>query len=160
MAKAIVESEFRPFSVKEALLLVETLDKSVFEQFKDLITVYTKGKVNINTASSGVLQALGLSEDLSQIIISYREGYDGELGTEDDGIFKDTASILDNLNEFNRLTEEQEETLLNLINCHLLCVKSNNFDIALQVEKDHKPIRSFNIIFESGTGNIKFWQED
>ena len=72
--------ERRPFKVKEEILLVEGMDKEKFEQFKDLITVYGDGKVNINTASEGVLKALGLEEELVGIIVRYRRNQTARIG--------------------------------------------------------------------------------
>lgn len=51
----------------------------------DLFTVYGDGRVNINTVSSTILAALpGLDEQAAQIIVDYRVGVDGIVGTEDD----------------------------------------------------------------------------
>lgn len=51
----------------------------------DIFTVYGDGKVNINTASKPILAALpGLDEEVAELILTYRAGPDGKLGTEDD----------------------------------------------------------------------------
>jgi len=72
LAEAIVNSGLRPFRTINELLLVKDISKENFLLFKDLITVYGQGKVNINTASRAVLIALGLEEETADLILSFR----------------------------------------------------------------------------------------
>lgn len=58
----------------------------------DLFTPLSNGAVNINTASSAVLQvALGIPDNLAAEIIRVRSGLDGIEGTEDDTPFQNTG---------------------------------------------------------------------
>ncbi len=75
---------------------------------ESVLTVHGDGKVNINTASATVLDALpGLSEEHAKDIVAYRAGDDGEIHTEDDGVFTEVGQ----LKEVAGLTDEQFESL-------------------------------------------------
>jgi len=61
----------------------------------DLFTPISNGAVNINTASSAVLQvALGIPDNLAAEIIRVRTGLDGLEGTEDDTPFQNTGMAM------------------------------------------------------------------
>lgn len=117
----------KPFECLEELLLVRGITPELIYG-KDLngngiidtnertlvkyLTVYGDGLININTASAVVLTAILQREDLSYKIVEYRLGEDNQLGTSDDGIFRDTASIIDCLNNsFNPLIPDEEELI-------------------------------------------------
>jgi len=157
LAKAIAESPLKPFLLKEELLLVDGINAEIFLGFKDLITVYSEGRVNINTASGQVLKVLGLSDDLIEIILNYRKGKDGEEATEDDGEFKDTASILSDLRTFTILTTEGELQLIEANN--LLCVDAKNLRLNIETKVLGKPAKNYSVILKRPQGKIKLWQE-
>lgn len=87
LAKKIIESGMRPFTFKEELLLIDGITKEIYLQFKDLITVYGSGAVNINTASREVLQISGLADNTIETILNFRKGEDGEELTSDDAAY-------------------------------------------------------------------------
>lgn len=61
------------------------LDVPVYSNaFVNLFTTLGNGKVNINTASPDVLQLFGFDEIQAQEIVTFRAGFDGMEGTEDD----------------------------------------------------------------------------
>jgi general secretion pathway protein K len=63
---------------------------------RDLLTAYSMGRVNVNTASRGVLKAwIGLDDAATDAIISRRAGPDGEEGTEDDLPFQQVVGALE-----------------------------------------------------------------
>lgn len=160
LVKVIIDSPRRPFKLKEELLLIEGLDKDKFNQFKDLITVYGEGKININTVSSEVLSILGLDADLVQIIMRYREEYpgaDGEWGTEDDGAFINPSNILSDLRGFNPLTLKQEQDLLAIIN--ILGVKSEylRLNVIPQI-KARSGIHYSILIYPAENKIISWWE--
>jgi len=72
-----------PFEILEELLLVKGMTREIFEKVKEDVTVFGEGKININTVGKRVLYGLGLEEDCAKKVLSYREGTDGEEGTED-----------------------------------------------------------------------------
>ena len=132
------------------------LDEEIFSKIKDLITVYGNGRVNINTAKAEVLKALGFDNDLVRIIEEFRKGADGEELTEDDGIFENVHSIIDNLRSFTPLYEKQEAIILERISQGLLGVSSENYLAQIETyflgEK-----KKFEILLT--TEKIKKWQE-
>ncbi len=124
LAEAIVNSNLRPFSTINEVLLVEGISKKKFLQFKDLVTVYGAGKVNINTVSKAVLVALGLDEELADLLLRFRrENKFTPLDTEPVtdlpvepayGI-SNLAGLLNDLRGFNDLSLRQEQDLLSLL---------------------------------------------
>jgi len=58
------ESKDSPFQVLDELLLIRDIDQDIYDQITPYITIYGDGKVNVNTASSVVLLALGLGVDV------------------------------------------------------------------------------------------------
>lgn len=133
----------KPIECLEELILIHGITKELFFgndlngdgmiDFNEgglakYITVYgDDGLVNINTASTTVLRALGFTEDLSYKIMRYRLGYDEVQGTADDGIFTDVSKVASDLNYFEPLMPGEEE----LINekQSLLKVKSRYYTV-------------------------------
>jgi type II secretory pathway component PulK len=73
-----------PFDSKEEIRLVEGWQDDVYERFRDQITIYGNGRVNINTASDEVIKGLirafypqtqnpGYDEQLDQVLLDMRE---------------------------------------------------------------------------------------
>jgi len=73
-----------PFDSKEEIRLVEGWQDDVYERFRDQITIYGNGRVNINTASDDVIKGLirayiptmnnpGADERMEQVIAAMRE---------------------------------------------------------------------------------------
>ena len=83
------------FEFIEELFLVEGMTKEVFGRLKELVTIYRgdDSKVNINTAVEEILGAIIGNSAIVQDVLAYRKGADGEEGTEDDGIFRDSSDI-------------------------------------------------------------------
>ncbi|MCK4794420.1 MAG: general secretion pathway protein GspK, partial [Desulfobacteraceae bacterium] len=74
----------------------------------DIFTVYGDGKININTTSRAILAALpGLDEEVADILLTYRDGPDGQFGTDDDMCFTSTEDLAN----VEGLTELQIELL-------------------------------------------------
>jgi DNA uptake protein ComE-like DNA-binding protein len=159
LAKAIADYPFKPFLLKEELLLVEGITAEIFSGFKDLITVYSEGRVNINTAGASVFSVLGMSDDLIEIILNYRKGKDSEEATEDDREFKSAATILNDLTEFTILTGPQERQMIELLTSNLLGVYAKNLRLNIETKVLGNPIKNYVVILERTTGKIRFWQE-
>lgn len=118
-----------PFESVEELLLVREVTPNLLSQWKDLLTIYGNGKVNINTASLEVLHTLGLEDDLIEKIDEFRQGLDQHWGTEDDGVFKEEGSIARTLFEYEPLNAQDVSKLVNLVSKGLLGVQSKFFMI-------------------------------
>ena len=159
LAELISKSSLKPFLLKEELLLVEGVTGEIFLEFKNLITTFSSGQVNINTAVQDALKALGLGDDLVEIILRYRIGPDQLEASEDDGEFKDSASILNDLRKFTILNVEQELQIAELLSSNSLCVNSSNIRLNISTQVHGKEAMKYAVILERATGKIKFWQE-
>ncbi|MDO8489086.1 MAG: helix-hairpin-helix domain-containing protein, partial [Candidatus Omnitrophota bacterium] len=120
LADKIVLSGVRPFSSINEVLLVEGMTKDNFILFKDLVTVYGSGKININTASKGVLLALGLDSEVAEGILRLRKEHKIEntdpASSSDLGYgFSSTSEILDDLRSSISLGLRQEQDILSLL---------------------------------------------
>jgi len=131
------------FQVLEELLLVKGITPEIFCKIKDIVTVYGGGKVNINTAGYNTLYALGLSESLCRQIIEFRQGDDGEFGTEDDNDFISVQRVGD----IGPLFTEESIQINKLISGNILSVESNVFRInSVGQLKIDKGVYSRNIV--------------
>ncbi len=109
------------------------------------ITIYGRGKVNINTAPRKVLQAL-LGNVLAGKVVRYRQGADREISTDDDGWFSDSSTPVDvpfgygqviNLDlalTAEPFTQSEWNKLRNLKTNSLLSVSSHTYTIYAQAE--------------------------
>lgn len=132
VARNIIEARSVPFVLGEELLLVEGVNQEIFSLIRDLITVYSEGAVNINTASSDVLEFLGCDEDLAGIIQRFRAGPDGIEATEDDPIFENAGTIISDLRSSTPLFQAQEATLLSLVSQGFLGVDSGHYTVIIE----------------------------
>lgn len=155
LAARIFTSGLKPFVRKEEALLVEGVTEEKFSQFKDLITVHSSGKININTAAREALKVLGLDEDLTNIIITFRNGPDGQEATEDDEVFKDPGGILNKLRAFTILSGAQEASLLQAMS--LLGTDSQNFSVEATTYIANKQAMKYSIVTDGN--RIKQWSE-
>lgn len=98
------ESERRPrayMSLEEFRELERVRDSEWYGRrgragLRDVITVFGDGRININTCSREVLEAIpGLDREAVEAIIEYRAGPDEELGTSSDRAFEDIADVTD-----------------------------------------------------------------
>jgi type II secretory pathway component PulK len=154
----------KPYSCKnddfefiDELLLVKGCTSENLAQFRDLITVYGSGKVNINTAPRSVLKAIGLSDTLADVIIGYRQGIDGMPGTKDDHVFLSIASINAQLNEYKSLTVDETTQLNNMNN--MLTTVSTYFSIPIQVDLAKGGRRNVMAVVDKRQKRIVYWSE-
>ena len=76
------------FEFIEELFMVRGMTPAIFNEIKDYITVYGEGKINVNTASKKVLDAvIGDVNIVDDFILKARKGADEISGTEDDKQF-------------------------------------------------------------------------
>ena len=120
----------KPFELLQELLLVKGVSRELFrgedtngngklDEGEDLngdgemqlglcelLTVHGDGLVNLNTASADVLaSASGMSDESARAFAAYRNGNDGEVGTDDDVVFGslDDLKGVPSLSEFDYL---------------------------------------------------------
>ncbi len=158
--KAPYECKNGEFQVIEELLLVKGMTPEIFSKLQKVITIYGEGKVNINTVDVNTLYGLGLDTRLAERIVEFRQGSDGEMGTDDDNIFK-TIGELGNIGPL--FTEES--TQLNYI-LGMLAVKSDVFRInSFGIFETSQRRLQRNIVCvierqEKDPPNILYWHEN
>ena len=145
-ALEITSSTYRPFKVKEVLLLVDEIDEEVYNEMKDFVTIYGYGRININTCSEDTLIAMGMDDNLIELIIDYRKGEDDELYTSDDRIFEIETSIIDNLKEEFYLSLSEQQDLIAFMGKNAIDVKSGHYRIVADVYVSEKLIDRYTIV--------------
>lgn len=155
-AVAVVNSKLRPFSLKEEIMAVEEIDEKDYDEFKNLITIFGNGTVNVNTAGEEILKLVGMDSGLIEQIMEYRLGEDGELYTEDDGYFESTGVIAENLNEIGSVSLSEEQDLNAAISKNLLGVSASSYEIKADVYVNDKLADSYSIIIGKDAGGEKY----
>ena len=145
------------FSSIEEILLVEGMNPVIFSRIRDHVTVYSDGKVNINTTTTPVLMALGLSLELAGKVISYRAGADMTEGTVDDRVFYPVDAILEDLAGTYSLSDEEILELTDLIGSGVLDTLSKTFNAVCTGKLDvGGPVSKGVCIFQK-SGHILYW---
>ena len=151
--RGLRELRERSFEVLEELLLVEGMSDEIFQALDPFITIYTDGKVNLNTAPREVLKALGMGESLINKLLGFRRGLDGIRGTADDQCFASVGSAPQQLDAFNALAPQEAAELTNLITQNRLKVTSSFFRIhSSGTVRNGKIIRSMEGIVQRVVG--------
>lgn len=163
LAENVYKSDLKTFSVKEELLLVKDMTQEAYDQFKDLITVYSdeaNAQVNINTASKEVLDVLGLGPVAAEDVVKYRDifckGDDGEYFNENDKVIQDPHGDL----SLAGLGSESLAELDKLIGKNLIGVNSRNVRLNVTAKLLGNVIGNYTIIFDRQGGLVKSWQEN
>ena len=161
LADKIVNCGRRPFKAAEELLLVEGMTREKFQGFRELVTVYGDGKVNINTVSPRVLVILGLDDELAGKIARYRRespGPDEKKGTDDDGAFTNPGLVLTQLQKFDDdLSTRQEQDLLSLQSS--LVSSSHYLTARVGALVRGKALNRYSVVLETSKGQLLFWSE-
>jgi len=166
MADKIANSGLRPYVSINEVLLAEDMTEEEFRLFKDMVTVYGTGRVNVNTASKAVLVCLGLDEELADIIIKFRQEHkiepkkdkDGNpIGPEDDYGFSSLSSMVADLRDFASLSLRQEQDLISLQN--YLDVKSEYLRFNIIPQINNKAGTHYSVVINPATKKIVSWRE-
>ncbi|MBN2830807.1 MAG: helix-hairpin-helix domain-containing protein [Candidatus Omnitrophica bacterium] len=165
LAESIANSGMRPFRSVNEVLLVEGMNKESFLLFKDLVTVYGAGRININTVSKGVLLALGLDNDLADAIIRFRtqnqiEPVDASLALDpvpDYGI-STLSTLLDDLRRFVTLGLRQEQDLLSLLTTFDVRSEYLRFNVVTRFGEEKGPC--YSIVIHPATKKVISWREE
>ncbi|MFQ5680914.1 MAG: helix-hairpin-helix domain-containing protein [Candidatus Omnitrophota bacterium] len=161
-AAAIIASPLRPFKVKEEVVAVEGIDEDSFARFGDFVTTYGNGRVNINTAKDEVLKALGMDDDLVEIINGYRFGPDGEAATEDDMFFEAADKIGSSLRGYTSLFVSQELLFIQLVSQKLLDVSTQSVSLEITTKVLGRQAMRYSLIVEEdedGGWGLRQWRE-
>ena len=123
------EVKDKPFEVLEDIWLLEGMTPEAYQTLRPFITVYTDGKVNLNSAPREVLRALNMGEELVDKVLRFRRGSDGIRGNDDDQSFAGLGGAEQQLNTFESLTPQEASQLTGLITQNRLKVGSSVFRI-------------------------------
>ncbi len=152
LGESLGEVKGKPFEVLEEVLLVEGMTDEVFEALQAVTTVYTDGKVNLNTSPKEVLESLGMDDGLVDKILRFRKGLDGIRGTEDDQIFTDIGGAQQQLSAFEPLTPKETSQLTAVVSRNRLKVTSGFFRIySTGTVRDGKIVRSVEGVIQRPT---------
>jgi len=146
----------RCFSTLEELLLVDGMSSEIFLEVRDYITVFTNGRININTASIPVLASLGLSDSLAHKVVLFRSGPDMTEGTLDDNVFY-SADISEVLTGHYDLSDIETDELLRLSARGVLDTRSGTFNAVCTGKLDRgRGCGKVMCVFEKDD-RIKYW---
>ncbi len=149
-----------PYQMLEELHLVKGIDDALYEQMMPYVTVYGDGKVNINTASSAVLYALGLEDETISKIISSRRGQDGVEATSDDHIFIRTFDVASDVAAFVKLTGQDIRAIDSLNARSLLTVNFGDWSCVIKARMLRKANSvDVRMVFAGATGAVLLWKE-
>ena len=145
------------FQVLEELLWVRGMTDEIFLKVKDVITVYGDGRVNIHTASPLAFQALGMTENMAEKIIFFRNGEDEVGGTQDDRHIEKMANLTYDLRQGAGLTSEEITKILELSTSRLLSTASAHFTFQAVGEMGGRVERILCTVDKMG--KIRYWRE-
>jgi len=141
----------------EELLFVKGMTFPVFKGLEPFITVYGDGRVNINTSSAYVLEAMGLSRQTAENIDLFRRG--GRSGkTGFFRVFKSQPEIIFDLEKVFTLPDGDRNTLLTLLGENKLSTDSFIFRIT-SIGSFHGDFYEIQCIYDR-TGSIQYWAGD
>jgi len=162
-AIAITSSKYKPFALKEKIMMLDEIDEENYKEIEDLITVYGEGGININTCDEEMVGYLGLDDTLISRIMEFRSGEDGELYTKDDGVFESVESIVENLMETIYLTAGEKAELEMFVGKKLVSVKSDHYQVNATVYFSDKVIKRFFVMIGKSEGGGEYeilgWRE-
>lgn len=166
LADKLVNSGLRPYKSVSEVFLAEGMSDDKFRLFKDMITVYGAGKVNVNTATKAVLICLGLDEELAGKIVSFRKEHKIEpqldekgnpIVKEDEYGFSSISSMIADMNSSCGLSLRQEQDLISAQN--YLCVKSEYLRLNIIPQINNKPGTRFQVVIYPAAKKVLSWKE-
>lgn len=146
-----------PFESLDELMLVQGMTPKILGKIRPYLTVHGSGRVNLNTATPTVLQALGLSDSAIEIIMLYRLGPDGEKGTEDDAVIPSVNAIQGELELF--LGPNDLNLLAQLMKSEKVDVRSEAYSFTSLGKLNENGYEYRIDVTMKRNGEILFWRE-
>ncbi len=146
-----------PFENVEELLLVRGVSPQVYRQLEPYVTVYGSGRVNLNTASRTVLQALGLSETGVAGLVAFRAGEDDHEMTGDDRTLAAIDGLESELKSY--VPVEDLARLAQLATKNVLTIHSEAFRMVVQADDGQSASRVTARSVIDRHGRIQLWSE-
>ena len=129
---------------------------SDWTKLKNSVTIYGDGKININTATTFTLECIGFPSSLIEKITSYIAGADGILHTDDDNYFNTPEEIIEKLEEFGYIEEDERQAIQN--NLSLLKTNSEYFRIKIRITINKYYLKDFEAIIKTNGQKWKIIQ--
>jgi len=126
-----------PFQSLEELLLVRGMTLARFEEFKNDLTLFTDGPVNLLAASPRVLAALGFTETAARSIQAWRQGPDGREATPDDAQVSGLEQLVSSLQRRASLSAQDLKTLRALIDQGQLTLEPEAIALTIRAHPAH-----------------------
>lgn len=154
------ETKDMPFEVLDELKLLKGVTSDIYERVVPYLTVYGDGRVNINTASSTVLKALGLPPVLADKVVTVRSGVDGVPLTIDDYLFYRTFDIASEMKGFVDLTDEEVKYLDTLNSRNKLTTNAYYYKILSKAVIDRTGhVLTVICYYNLRENKIEYWRE-
>ncbi len=147
-------------AVKEDAFFVSGVDPEMYAQFAPHVTTHSHGRININTAGSVVLQALGMDEDLVAKVREFRAGTDGEEGTIDDAFFSSEAAIVPSLRDGAQISDAEAAFVGDLVARGLLSTSSAYIRVESVLVTGTREEPAVQAVVYVPTGNVVAWYEE
>ncbi len=148
------------FEAPEELLQVAGMTREIFDKIKDYITIYGTGTVNINTAGSMVLVALGMDKSLADKIVAFRgQQSSGDNKDASGNIFTEASQVTEALNKSVGLSGNEISQLSRAAG--MLGVESDNFrgtTLGSLGREDRS--RKITFVYDRKDRLIKYWREE
>ncbi len=145
--------------VVEELLYVRDMTPEILKNLQPYITLHGDGKVNLNTASQTVLEALTGHKTFAEKIISYRQGPDRLEGTADDPVFTKLAGLAEAFESLSGLDDEIRQIIDQVQTQGIFKIDSKYFRIQSAASlKGRAETLSVQAVAGRNDG-IQFWKE-
>ncbi len=155
------EAKEKPYERIDELLLVKGVTQLIFDTIRPFVTVYGDGRININTVSAPVLEALGLDPLAVDKILKARNGVDGADATADDHIFLRAFDVASEVKALVTLDEKYARQI-DALNARGI-LGTGSFVASFQsravpVQGDSAEV-SVDAVFNALTSRIQYWNE-
>ncbi|OGX07474.1 MAG: hypothetical protein A2Z88_07215 [Omnitrophica WOR_2 bacterium GWA2_47_8] len=148
------------FETLDEILLVEGMSADLYERLIPFVTIYGDGKVNINTAPYPVLSALGLKDKVIRKVMAFRRGNDAQEATADDNVFFGSHMVIEQLQSFTELSQEEIDQVDSLNVSFRLKTTSDYFFVQSRGKfKMSNEIKTIQCVYDSLDKRFLYWRE-
>lgn len=117
----------KAFSTIEELLFVRGMNSNIFARIRNNITVYSSGKINVNTAPEAVFMSMGFDAGLTKKILTLRSGENRIEGDFDDHLFASPGALYKDLSSYYEVSKREATMIAYVASIGLIDVSSNTF---------------------------------
>ncbi len=149
-----------PFETLDELRVVKGITSQVYDKIIPFLTIYGDGIVNINTASRPVLVSIGIDEGVVDVILSIRQGPDGQEATKDDFIFTSMQAFRNIIKTRGNFSDREMNQVFNIVEQGRLKTESAVYTIEsvsrLSLKEQSLAIRC---VYDTLKKKILYWSE-